>query len=153
MRVLTPLVLVASAVLAFKQPRHDSSLMANHQQVRMDSAIQDRRILLSDASVASFNSPKRRLVANNFITSCFGSLCGKPGKKAAGESSSESSRHSEVAAHVGNTATSPVRNAKSKGSKNQPLGGSGRQPRSGSNGRVPFKDITNTVGRSNSRHI
>ncbi|CAK5128846.1 unnamed protein product, partial [Aphanomyces euteiches] len=115
MRVLTPLVLVASAVLAFKQPRHDSSLMANHQQVRMDSAIQDHRILLSDASVASFNSPKRSLVANgNFITSCFGSLCGKPGKKAARESSRESSRHSEVAPHVGNTATSPVRNAKSK---------------------------------------
>ncbi|KAG9397750.1 hypothetical protein AC1031_017869 [Aphanomyces cochlioides] len=84
MRVLIPLALAISTVVAFNQPRQDSSFMATHQQVRTDSVIQENRILQQDASFASYYTPKRQLVANGLL-SCFGRMCGKSANKPASQ--------------------------------------------------------------------
>ncbi|CAK4305267.1 unnamed protein product, partial [Aphanomyces euteiches] len=72
MRVLIPLALAISTVVAFNQRRQDSP----------DSAIQEDRILQQDASFASYYTPKRRLVASGVLTFCFGGgMCGTPSKQ------------------------------------------------------------------------
>ncbi|KAF0724794.1 hypothetical protein Ae201684P_020457 [Aphanomyces euteiches] len=80
MRVLIPLALAISTVVAFNQRRQDSS----------DSVIQENRFLQQDASFASRSVPKRRLVGNSLL-SCFG-VCGKSSKQSGRPSDSHSGR-------------------------------------------------------------
>ncbi|KAH9110195.1 hypothetical protein AeMF1_014933 [Aphanomyces euteiches] len=80
MRVLIPLALAISTVVAFNQRRQDAS----------DSVIQENRFLQQDASFASRSVPKRRLVAKSLL-SCFGG-CGKSSKQSGSPSGSHSGR-------------------------------------------------------------
>ncbi|KAG9403009.1 hypothetical protein AC1031_006544 [Aphanomyces cochlioides] len=61
MRLLVSLALAASTVVAFKQLRQDSRVIMAHDQISMDSAINDLRNLHQVASAASHGSMTRRL--------------------------------------------------------------------------------------------
>ncbi|CAK4132909.1 unnamed protein product [Aphanomyces euteiches] len=75
MRLFVTLALATSAVVALNQPRQDSPVLLDHQQIRMDTADNDLRVLQGgrdvkhakrslrgqDVPTASYDSSARRL--------------------------------------------------------------------------------------------
>ncbi|KAG9402840.1 hypothetical protein AC1031_006382 [Aphanomyces cochlioides] len=84
MRLFVTLALATSAVVAFNQPRQDSPVLLDHQQIRMDAADNDLRVLQGgrdgkhakrglrgqEVPTASYDSSARRLSTAGLFSCC-----------------------------------------------------------------------------------
>ncbi|CAK4618856.1 unnamed protein product [Aphanomyces euteiches] len=85
MRLFVTLALATSAVVALNQPRQDSPVLLDHQQIRMDTADNELRVLQGgrdvkhakrslrgqDVPTASYDSSARRLSSAGLFSCCF----------------------------------------------------------------------------------
>ncbi|CAK4201241.1 unnamed protein product [Aphanomyces euteiches] len=92
MRLFVTLALATSAVVALNQPRQDSPVLLDHQQIRMDTADNDLRVLQGgrdvkhakrslrgqDVPTASYDSSARRLSSAGLFSCCFKGQSGSP---------------------------------------------------------------------------
>ncbi|KAH9123442.1 hypothetical protein AeMF1_005565 [Aphanomyces euteiches] len=155
MRVLIPLALAISAVVAFNQPRQDSPVMLAHQQVRMDVGGSHLRVLQGDLYGENAKRGFRGQAASGEVVAS--ALYGSAARRlaAAGNCCMKgqgSPRHQNNAAGLGNRQGSSSRrranfagpldrNGESVGRQRQPVG-----PRGGHAGGQPGRHAGGQAG-------